>query len=259
MILLLCAVLICVPFVRASPPGLNDTCILTLDANGSNSPSCNTRTLWDILSSCGLTLFACTWTAILPNIPHTHATRFSINLHRLLLMVVALIAPEVILAWAAWQFLCARRVCQDSHPKWTLTHGFFTWMGGFMLYIDGFPRATLAPDELISFIREGAVDIPDITEADIMDQSKGDVATLQLVWFTIQLFARYIQKLPVTLLEIDTLAVVALTFATHCCWWNKPQNIGRPYIVHWKNSTAPPLHDTFAVEYVIATNIQNLF
>ncbi|OAX33637.1 hypothetical protein K503DRAFT_804217 [Rhizopogon vinicolor AM-OR11-026] len=52
---------------------------------------------------------------------------------------------------------------------WTVTHGFFTWMGGFLLYVDGEPRATLTPDELLRFILQESVDIPIITKADIED------------------------------------------------------------------------------------------
>jgi hypothetical protein len=128
-------------------------------------------------------------------------------------------------------------------------------MGGFLLYVNGRPRATLTPDELLHFVRDGLVDIPDITKADIEDRSKGDVlskgiAILQLVWFVIQLAARYAQNLPITLLEIDTLAVAALTCIAYGCWWKKPKDVGRPCPVHWK-ATAPPPND-LDYEYVVS-------
>jgi hypothetical protein len=205
-------------------------------------------------------------------------------------MVMAFFGPEFVIAWAAWQFLCARQVAEDfndafgtqrtqpngddravrqsesaisllgeisnssksSSAEWTLTHGFFAWMGGFMLYVDGMPRATLTPDELLRFVREGSVEMPVIAEGDIEDRSKGDVlsklvAILQLVWFIIQLIARCVQNLPVTLLEIDTLGLAALTCIAYGLWWKKPMNIGRPHIVHWKSgATTPPFHDSLA-------------
>ncbi|KAG1814706.1 uncharacterized protein BJ212DRAFT_348306 [Suillus subaureus] len=285
MTLLPCAVLFCVPFVVASLPSPNDIYILTLDA--SDFSSCNTRTLWDILLSCWLTLFACTWTAIHPDIPRMGEGKVAITFRRLLLMVMALLGPEFVISWAAWQFLCARQVTKDfndafgaQHAKphgdhravqqnepailllddisdsskissagWTLTHGFFAWMGGFMLYVDGKPRATLTPDELLQFVREGSVEMPVITEADIEDRSKGDVlsksvAILQLVWFII---ARYAQHLPVTLPEIDTLGIAALTCIAYGLWWKKPKDVGRPYIVHWNSgTTTPPPRDSLA-------------
>ncbi|KAG2356750.1 hypothetical protein BDR07DRAFT_1491549 [Suillus spraguei] len=156
--------------LRASLSNLNDTNILAFDA--SDSPSCgNPRTLWDILLNCGLTLIACTWNAIHPDIPDED-----------------------------------QGIIVITFDRWTLTHGFFACMGGFVLYVDGEPRTTLTPDELLQFAREGSVDIP---EADIKDRSEGDmlskcVAVLQLVWFITQFAARLAQHLPVTLLEIDT-------------------------------------------------------
>ncbi|KAG1730948.1 uncharacterized protein EDB91DRAFT_737112 [Suillus paluster] len=126
-----------------------------------------------------------------------------------------------------------------------VTHGFFAWMGGFMLYVNDKPRATLHPNELLNFVRKGSMDMPVITETEIEDRSKGDglskgIAILQLVWFVLQLVARYTQNLPITLLEVDTLAVSALTCITYCLWWKKPKDVGCPYTVHLKTTASPP-------------------
>ncbi|KAG2343490.1 hypothetical protein BDR05DRAFT_1059679 [Suillus weaverae] len=127
---------------------------------------------------------------------------------------------------------------------WSVTHGFFVWMGGFMLYVNGKPRATLTSDELRHFVNVETVDMPVISEAEIKDRSKGDglsksIALLQLAWFVIQLVARYVQNLPITLLEIDTLAIVILTCFAYGLWWKKPKDVGCPYIVHWKAQNQP--------------------
>jgi hypothetical protein len=118
-------------------------------------------------------------------------------------------------------------------------------MGGFMLYVDHEPRAPLTPHELLRFVNEGSVDMPVITEADIENRSRGDVlskgiALLQLAWFILQLLARHIQKLPITLLELDTLAVVILTCIAYGLWWKKPKDVGHHYRVHWKPTAPPP-------------------
>ncbi|KAG1730950.1 uncharacterized protein EDB91DRAFT_737230 [Suillus paluster] len=288
MTLLPLAILLCVTFVCASQPSLNGTCVPSLDISDSPSRS-DTRTLWDILWSCAATLFACAWTAIHPNIPGMKEGKLTITSRRLLIMVMALIAPELMITWAARQFFSARAAAKEfndefgsqhaqahgdhgdiaestatllreiselderSTPKaavrnfreWTMAHGFFAWMGGFMLNVDDKPRATLDPDELLDFVRKGSMDMPIITEAEIEDRSKGDglskgIAILQLVWFVLQLIARYAQNLPITLLEIDTLAVSALTCITYCLWWKKPKNVGCPYTVHWKTTASPP-------------------
>ncbi|KAJ8582547.1 hypothetical protein M405DRAFT_867744 [Rhizopogon salebrosus TDB-379] len=149
-------------------------------------------------------------------------------------MFMALIAAELIITWAARQYFSARKAAIEfnhtfgpqqgenstatllteiprlddrnspslSAPKatgrkfkeWTVTHGFFAWMGGLLLYVNGELRATLTPDELLRFKIEAR-----------------DIAILQLGWFVLQLVTRYIQNLPITSLEIDILAVAALT------------------------------------------------
>ncbi|KAG2354840.1 hypothetical protein BDR07DRAFT_1189119, partial [Suillus spraguei] len=197
----------------------------------------------DIIWSCAATLFACTWTSLHPNIPGMDEGKFTLFSRRLRIMLMALITQELIITWATMQFLSARNTAKDFNDtfEWTTTHGFFAWMGGFMLYVDGKPRAPLQPDELLGFVREGSVDMPVITQADIEDRSKGDtlskgIAILQLAWFVLQLVTRYVQNLPITLLEIDTLAAAALTGIAYGFWWKKPKDVGRPYTVHWKGT-----------------------
>jgi hypothetical protein len=127
-------------------------------------------------------------------------------------------------------------------------------MGGFMLYVDGKPRATLEPDELLGFVREGSVEMPVIVEADIEDRSKGDalskgIAILQLAWFVLQLVARYVQNLPITLLELDTLALAALTGIAYGLWWKKPKDVRRPHAVYWKGTASP--QSKLCYQYVV--------
>ncbi|KAG1741702.1 hypothetical protein EDB19DRAFT_2024604 [Suillus lakei] len=285
--------LLYIPFVCALLP-LNGTSTPTLDVSDSPSSCSNTRTLWDIIWSCAATLFACTWTAIHPNIPGMEERKLAVFSRRLGIMMIALIAPELMITWATLQFLSAydtakdfnnafgvqlHRDCGDnpimgestatllseiptsdrrngqhlSAPQaagrdfreWTVTHGFFAWMGGFMLYVNDEPRATLRPNELKRLVHDGSVDMPVIAEADIEDRSKGDalskgVAVLQLAWFLLQLVVRYAQNLPMTLLEIDTLAVASLTSIAYGFWWKKPKDVGRPYVVHLKPTVSPP-------------------
>ena len=108
MTLLLRALSLCIPLCRASLPGCNGTTIPILDVSASPS-SCNTRTLWEIILSCALTLFACTWTAVHPNIPGMKEGIVAITSRRLFLMVMALIAPELMVTWSARQFFSARQ------------------------------------------------------------------------------------------------------------------------------------------------------
>ena len=71
------------------------------------------------------------------------------------------------------------------------------------------------------------------TEAEIKDRGKSDwlaksLVLLQTSWFVIQCIARGIKHLPVTHLEIVTLAYAAMNFVIYVFWWNKPLNVNRP-------------------------------
>ena len=66
------------------------------------------RSLWDILWSCLATIFACSWVSIHPNIPSPNESSWRTFLRRLELMFWAVIAPEMLIAWAfrQWSGAC---------------------------------------------------------------------------------------------------------------------------------------------------------
>ena len=109
-------------------------------------------------------------------------------------------------------------------------------MGGFKLFDENGPVRTLAPQELQTLARKGDIDFPDITEREIQDRSKGDALSKGLVviqtgWFILQCIARRIERLPITELELVTLAFAALNFITYALWWNKPLDVQCPFRV----------------------------
>ena len=78
------------------------------------------------------------------------------------------------------------------------------------------------------------------TEAEIKDKGKSDwlaksLVLLQTSWFVMQCIARAIEHLPVTHLEIVTLAYAAMNFVIYIFWWNKPLNVNRPIRVFRKS------------------------
>ncbi|KAG2141422.1 uncharacterized protein EDB93DRAFT_1294695 [Suillus bovinus] len=73
-------------------------------------PSFTTRILWTIISSSVLTLFACIYSAIHPNIPSPKDSPNRILSRRLGMMIMALIAPELIVTWAMRQWFSARLI-----------------------------------------------------------------------------------------------------------------------------------------------------
>ncbi|KAG1859033.1 hypothetical protein DFJ58DRAFT_658427 [Suillus subalutaceus] len=254
--LLLCVFLYLVGVIQAT-----NTTTTTSDSFKVPSPSFTTRTLWTIVSSSVLTLFACVYSAIHPNIPSPKHSPGGILLQRLGITIMALIAPELIATWAMRQWLSARQVTKQFETSgyydhtWTQTHSFFVLMGGFMLYVDGRPCHTLRPDYILKLIREGYIDAPTLTAEQIHDRSKGDaiskgLVVLQVGWFVMQLITRVIYNLEITLLEVGTFAFAVLNFLTYAMWWNKPLNVEFPHPVYWKSTESKPEDH---IEYVCAS------
>jgi hypothetical protein len=111
-------------------------------------------------------------------------------------------------------------------------------MGGFMLYQGKTPLQTLLPNgyncELKTNLKHGRILI---TEKQIEDRSKGDPLSkgfvlLQTSWFVLQCIARGVQHLPVTELELVTLAFAALNLVIYGLWWKKPLNVSCPLPVY---------------------------
>ena len=135
-----------------------------------------------------------------------------------------------------------------------MTHGFFIIMGGFHLFErssketgndnrgipqeDDKPLHPLQASDLLRFDGYSEFFMP--TEAEIKDKGKSDwlakaLVLLQTSWFVMQCIARAIEHLPVTHLEIVTLAYAAMNFVIYVFWWNKPLNVNRPVRVFRKS------------------------
>ena len=253
------------------------------------------RTIWNIVWSCLVTIFSCTWVAVHPNIPCPKKRKangwiqrciwnplLSFAEHRLPLFVCALLVPEYVLAWAIRQFFRAREIAKGEFELWgnflsiagilskslldqgwSTTHGFFVIMGGFHLFEHGsietsnndkailhdndIPLRPLAACDLYEdrAYRSIKADIDFTsftvpTKEEIKDKGKSDwlaksLVLLQTSWFVMQCIARAVGHLPVTHLEIVTLAYAAMNFVIYIFWWNKPLNINRPVRVFRKS------------------------
>jgi hypothetical protein len=78
--------------------------------------------------------------------------------------------------------------------------------------------------------------IKNIKAGDIEDKSKGDtlskgLALLQGLWFMAQCLARICQNIPVTELEVATLAFQFLNILIWLLWWHKPLDVQRPILI----------------------------
>ncbi|KZP21884.1 hypothetical protein FIBSPDRAFT_825321, partial [Athelia psychrophila] len=197
------------------------------------------RTLNQIVVSCLVTILACVWFAVHRNVPaprrepsyhpnffiKSAQAAWSVVLGQreaAMVFVVALIAPEWILAWALRQAIVAWNV------GWKRSHAFLVTMGGFLFYSTDGPMYPLSPENVIELVRRGHLVPP--TADEIANQSKGDalskgIAVAQTLWFVVQCIARRAERLPVTTLEIMTLAYTVMTVAMYAAWWDKPLNV----------------------------------
>jgi len=117
-----------------------------------------------------------------------------------------------------------------------------------MEYEGNQPIRVLLPEELESYSLTGNGDFPRISNAEIEDRSKGDaiskaVVILQTGWFVTQCIARGVRRLPITELELATVAFAALNFVIYVLWWDKPQNVQRGVRVYRKRMTTEPIDD----------------
>jgi hypothetical protein len=72
------------------------------------------RTLPSIVYSCLLTMFACTWTAVHPNLPAPDDSKARVFGRRMKIVLVAILAPEYILFWALQQRKAAKELVKAA-------------------------------------------------------------------------------------------------------------------------------------------------
>ncbi|KAJ7592052.1 hypothetical protein C8J56DRAFT_824057 [Mycena floridula] len=275
------------------------------------------RTLYDIIFGCVATIFACTWVSVHPNVPPPGLGVFKRTFRRLSMMLVAIIAPEIVVFFAARQFMFARRFakefnkidksqsdgidsemssteapsqnvsvldietqhqsipmeCRSLLRPWHLfgsppsaeesekkrlskAHGFFFAMGGFVSH-GGFPITTLRQISGKSdAAKDYRKDIRGLREEEIEDRSKGDalskgLALLQVLWFITQCIGRQIQHLPITALEIATIAFAVMNIFIWLLWWNKPLGMGVPIRIGPQDVMRETLSKTDLMERII--------
>ena len=121
---------------------------------------------------------------------------------------------------------------QTSHQRrkyqWSATHSFFASTGGFAIEIDDSqitakntssqflpsdcPRRLTLTARGVALLAQCGL-LPDIPEEEIRDKSKANnlakaLVVLQACWMLVQVIARLVERLPVTLLEVNTVAHV---------------------------------------------------
>ena len=126
--------------------------------------------------------------------------------------------------------------------SWTLVHSLYANMGG-LRYIDSIfasiGRQETHPATAHGIVKncyeEATCPLKDLVlkKEDIEDKSKADwllkaIAILQILWLILNVATRGITKLPVTQLEIATVAFSLMAVATYAVNWWKPKDIVTP-------------------------------
>ncbi|KAK1851265.1 hypothetical protein CCHR01_06105 [Colletotrichum chrysophilum] len=263
-------------------------------SDGSNTPDeemagwrevPTSRGTLNLVWSCIITIFACTWTVTHLNLPGPNDTAIRKFIRRLKWMSINIMFPEFILSKA----ICDLRQALDelrqfgqtlpntpqsqhdansptgdhlrSEPsienapqKWTISHSYYTQMGGIMIpsdYTSDTVRYEVLTATKLTPQYQWDEDHPlkrlELSEQDIQDKSKAgwllkSLAILQIVWLVLNVIVRGVTGLAVTQLEIATAAFALMAVLTYLASWWKPKDISEPtYTRHsstgeWKST-----------------------
>src|ERR1700761_2370286 len=203
----------------------------------------NIRSTYDVLWSCLVTIFACVYTALHMNIPARHDSKWRRFRRRVKWVFINFLAPEIATSLALTEYLACRRhtslfrkETNCNSEDWSLTHSFYSTMGGVRITLPTGEVFPAFPDEIAALVKQKLISFPIITKAEIEDKSKTDYlgkafACSQVLWFAINVASRASQHLAVTPLELTTVAYVTVTLVAYIAWWNKPSDIQVPTVI----------------------------
>jgi hypothetical protein len=191
----------------------------------------------NILWTCIFTTFLCTFTILCLNLPARNESSLRIQGRKILWMAIAIAGPEFLLTAAAGQLAAARDSVKAfhalGHTSWTYRHGFYANMGGFELQpLNGTPFP-INSKHILWLMSRGYIEFPTISDEELLDKSKKDtvaklITCFQVGYLIVQCIARGVQNLPVTTIELSTVAIVVCSIMTSICWMSKPQDVRYP-------------------------------
>ncbi|SPQ26511.1 63aeee19-6ec6-4c30-a660-662427c28541 [Thermothielavioides terrestris] len=186
----------------------------------------------NLVWSCVVTIFACTWTVLHLNVPGLHEGPWQRALRKAKWMAINVLFPEFILSKAVCDLRQAlndlrefdENLSKEGPIKWTMFSDAndgheWCWKVGPSHGPGDHPLSHLV-----------------LSEQDIQDRSKADwlvksVALLQITWLVLNIAVRGSTGLPVTQLEIATLAFAIMAIITYLANWWKPKDVSQPTIL----------------------------
>ncbi|KAJ5261689.1 hypothetical protein N7505_008556 [Penicillium chrysogenum] len=128
----------------------------------------------------------------------------------------------------------------DLHPvhtEWTLRQCFCIIAGGLVLQTQDQWIYKIQPRDMKPLIQAGMVHCSDFRDQDIEDRAKADsfakfFTVLQSTWFICNVITRWAYDLPISPIELSTLAYVGCAILIYGVWWYKPKDMGTSIAVH---------------------------
>ena len=203
----------------------------------------NLRGTFDIIWTCLVTIFICTYAMLVLNLPSPQESVVSITGRRILWMGIGILGPEFPLTYAAGQWSRARqsvvafKACNNpAYDHWNMRLAFFADMGGFVLHARDSQPFPLSAKQLHWLVVNRKVEFPLISAEELWDKSKQDrfvrlITAFQAGYFILQCIGRAVQRLSITTLELNTLAIVLCSLMTSFAWLHKPADVRVPYVV----------------------------
>ncbi|KAM6490161.1 hypothetical protein JOM56_014353 [Amanita muscaria] len=212
------------------------------------------RTILSIVNACASTIVLCCWTVLHLDVPDLFSPSPERFRSRDWLAACALVAPEAVLMLALCDWSNSSKLlrlvlgecrCHSNasnlktsctaleHPRaaacsWTEFHAHFACMGGFR-----YQGKSMYSLDLLDWIDRGEIDIPNISQAEILARTKGDygtklIAVTQIVWYISQSIHRWALGLLLAEFEITTLSHAIITPLIYFFWWYKPLGVVLP-------------------------------
>ncbi|KLO14053.1 hypothetical protein SCHPADRAFT_939836 [Schizopora paradoxa] len=142
--------------------------------------------------------------------------------------------------------------------RFTFVHGFYAAMGGFtFIQPRGFfveePKQVKLTVAGVKFFMKYEPDlIPDLSLTSITDRQKSNslgktLLVVQVFWFCLSCVSRLAERLPLSLLEVSTLAHGLFTLSSYAMWWSKPLSVDVPT---WISMDGEHARDAYALVFI---------
>jgi hypothetical protein len=199
----------------------------------------NVRGTFEILWSSVFTMCLASWSILCLNVPSRTDSKWRQWWRKFLWTMLAVMGPEVVCQRAFGDWLVAREWKREfrilQRDDWTMSHSFFANMGGVLLN-DGQYTFPVNAAQLYFLDSNQYIDYPIVSREVIVDKDKAgwlmrSLTLGQTLWFLINCIGRVMQGLPLTTLELSTLAFIPPAAGTFFFWFNKPMDAIHPITI----------------------------